>query len=487
MSNFKYDDSKLIFSLKIVKRITLFTIFAYLLIMIVKDNFNNYNIIEYNNEAKKYNKQFPLIKTLIEEKNKYHKYPTQEELLYERVLTIKDTPLTNEYIHFIRPISQLEENFYKESKFIHKEINDVFEMDREGMINLIDYNNLNKNERLNDIRRFTLWKFPFVSVIIPFYNQAKEIVKTIRSIQNQSLKNIEIIIVDDKSNDNSKAYYEYFLRNDPRVRIFYHDKHMGQWRSRIDGFLYSRGKYILQYSANSLFIDNLALEDLYYIASKYKIDSLRFSFQKAKGTIVDNFNYKKEYANKDKIIRYGKCQYDSYFFEYGFLANRLTRAVVYTRVLENTESWLLNAYKELWTDAWWNDLGNKIDITYASINRDGFLFFDSDFEKDFLSSTKEEKRDKIIREFIYYWIFQYEKLPIKNNKKQLILEIETFSEPDNKYKGKSVTTDFLKSNFNEYEDLLKKLINDDYVADGDKKFLNKLLKKYYKNRIRNIK
>ena len=65
--------------------------------------------------------------------------------------------------------------------------------------------------------------------------------KSIRSIQNQSLKNIEIIIVDDCSTDDSNKYYKYLLETDERIRVFIHLKNMGVWRSRLDGFLYSKG------------------------------------------------------------------------------------------------------------------------------------------------------------------------------------------------------------------------------------------------------
>ena len=51
--------------------------------------------------------------------------------------------------------------------------------------------------------------------------------KSIRSIQNQSFKNIEIFIVDYCSTDNSKNYYNYLLKIEPRVCIFYHLKNTG--------------------------------------------------------------------------------------------------------------------------------------------------------------------------------------------------------------------------------------------------------------------
>ena len=87
--------------------------------------------------------------------------------------------------------------------------------------------------------------------------------KSIRSIQNQSFKNIEIIIVNDCSTDNSSKYFNYLLETDPRIRIFHHLQNMGCWRSRLDGFLYSRGKYIIYFDMGDIYSDEFVLEDAY--------------------------------------------------------------------------------------------------------------------------------------------------------------------------------------------------------------------------------
>ena len=112
--------------------------------------------------------------------------------------------------------------------------------------------------------------------------------KSIRSIQNQSFKNVEIIIVDDCSRDNSKYYYNYLLKTDPRIRIFTHLKNMGVWRTRIDGVLYSRGKYII----HDLYSDEYVLEDAYNLVEKYNLDSIRMLFK-----VIDSH----EAANNTKI------------------------------------------------------------------------------------------------------------------------------------------------------------------------------------------
>ena len=477
MQDFKIDDNIIAYSITIIKNLILFAVFVYIFLINFKDNISLYeDMTKYEYEARNYSEQFPILEAIID-KNK--SFPSPRELLQEKLFYINDSFLTNDYIKFIRKIPEVEDQIYKEASSKTIEIREIFDMNRPGQINFVEFNSMNSLGKLNNPKRYNIWETPFVSVIIPFYNQDKEIIKTIRSIQNQSLKNIEIIIIDDNSDDRlSNRYFNYFLKTDPRIRVFYHLEHMGEWRSRLDGFLYSKGRYILQYNANSPFIDNFALEDIYYIATKYKVDSVRFSYQKTQGEPIDNIIYNKEFSNKDLQIRYGKCDYGSYFFDYGYLGNRLIRASVITKVLMKIDPIILNAYKNLWTDVWWNELANLIDTTYVSINRDVFLYFESKYNEIISKFENNYHKELIIREYIYFWVFTYETLPKNNNKKELILEMKSFSEPNNIVKGKIVTIDNLKNQFYEYEYLLKKIINDEYVSDDDKKFVRELLSKY---------
>ena len=58
---------------------------------------------------------------------------------------------------------------------------------------------------------------PDVTVVMTMYNQAHCIYKGLRSVQNQSLKNIEIIIIDDCSEDNSTDVIKEYQKEDPRI------------------------------------------------------------------------------------------------------------------------------------------------------------------------------------------------------------------------------------------------------------------------------
>ena len=98
------------------------------------------------------------------------------------------------------------------------------------------------------------------------------------------MKNIEIIIIDDHSTDKSITIFNKLLKTDRRIRVFFHLKNLGVWRSRLDGLLYSKGKYIINFDAGDLYADNLILEESYSLIKKYNLDSIRFSFKMIKDT-----------------------------------------------------------------------------------------------------------------------------------------------------------------------------------------------------------
>lgn len=83
-----------------------------------------------------------------------------------------------------------------------------------------------------------------VSVIVPIYNAMNVLDKTIKNILNQSYKNIEILLVDNNSTDNSFEYIKKLQEKDNRV-IALSEKKQGPNHARKTGLLNSTGDYIL--------------------------------------------------------------------------------------------------------------------------------------------------------------------------------------------------------------------------------------------------
>lgn len=83
-----------------------------------------------------------------------------------------------------------------------------------------------------------------VSIIVLAYNTEKYIQECLESIVNQTYKNIEVIVIDDGSKDNTKQIVENMSLNDNRIKL-YSRSNKGTYYSRIEGYKMSTGKYIM--------------------------------------------------------------------------------------------------------------------------------------------------------------------------------------------------------------------------------------------------
>ena len=232
-------------------------------------------------------------------------YPSIKEVFESRNLYISDKNLTNEYIHYLRKIDNHKEIKYYQNLYEGLKPNIDFLFNRKNQININKFYNICNEEKLISQKEIKYNRKPLISVIMIAYNKAKVILKSLRSIQNQSLKNIEIIIVNDCSTDESQHILDSVLKTDPRIRIFTHLKNMGAWRSRLDGFLYSNAPYVIHFDSGDFYSDNLILEDAYQFVTKYNLDSLRFAFQLSKSE--KNLSFHKRvitFKNKDTKIGY---------------------------------------------------------------------------------------------------------------------------------------------------------------------------------------
>lgn len=117
---------------------------------------------------------------------------------------------------------------------------------------------------------------PRVSVIIPVYNCQSSIKQVISSIQNQKMIDIEIILVNDKSKDDSLKIIENIQKYDKRIKIINNQKNMGTLYSRSIGVLQSKGKYIFPLDNDDMFFDNDVFNFIYEEANNFNYDIVGF-------------------------------------------------------------------------------------------------------------------------------------------------------------------------------------------------------------------
>ena len=87
-------------------------------------------------------------------------------------------------------------------------------------------------------------KKPLITVVMPNYNGEKYVGQAIQSVINQSYTKFELIVIDDKSTDNSPCIVEQFVKKDSRVHIIYSDKNNGVAITRNIGIQRAKGEYI---------------------------------------------------------------------------------------------------------------------------------------------------------------------------------------------------------------------------------------------------
>lgn len=90
-----------------------------------------------------------------------------------------------------------------------------------------------------------------VSVIVPIYNAEKYLNMTIEYLKNQTLKDIEIILVDDGSTDSSPGICDEACKNDKRIKCI-HKKNEGVSAARNDGIQIAQGKYLMFCDADDI-------------------------------------------------------------------------------------------------------------------------------------------------------------------------------------------------------------------------------------------
>ncbi len=100
-----------------------------------------------------------------------------------------------------------------------------------------------------------------ISIVIPAYNVEKRIKKCIKSLQNQTYQNIEIICVNDGSKDNTLNVLNNMAKLDKRI-IVINQKNSGPFSARKEGIMSSTGKYIMFVDSDDVICDNNACQIL---------------------------------------------------------------------------------------------------------------------------------------------------------------------------------------------------------------------------------
>ena len=148
---------------------------------------------------------------------------------------------------------------------------------------------------------------PIVSVIIPVYNAAKYLYQCLNSLKDQTLKNIEIICVDDGSTDGSLNILKQYADTD-KPFVILKQKKFAAAVARNNGIKIAKGKYIIFLDSDDYFEQDL-IEASVKQAEKFNADMVIF-----KTDAFDNISGKISFLN-DKISSLKKYQYKTFCYK----------------------------------------------------------------------------------------------------------------------------------------------------------------------------
>lgn len=216
---------------------------------------------------------------------------------------------------------------------------------------------LNNEHNYFSLFPFNTKKRPKISIFIPIYNKELYIDKCIKNLQNQTPKDIEIIAVNDCSEDNSLNILNDLAKNDSRIKIVNNDINHGLLYSRAIGILNSTGEYLMNLDSDDEIYDNECLEYLYNKTLSFKVDIIAFNvhFEVTNTTVKCNYDneillqpklYKKNFLENNDLSDY-------------LIWNKLIKKEIFLKAYEDFKIAIYNGKWNYFEDDVWNTLVSK--------------------------------------------------------------------------------------------------------------------------------
>ena len=239
---------------------------------------------------------------------------------------------------------------------------------------------------------------PLISVYIPTYNRLELLKRAVQSVQNQTYKNFEIIIVDDNSSDGTQDFLVGLAKVDSRIRYFFKDKNSGACVSRNIAINLAQGELITGLDDDDYFLPHRLEFFLDYWVNKKREDSIALFTSNIKSEksnqAKEHSLFSKKYFKKDDLL----------FANY--VGNQIfTETKTLRQVSGFDESFCMWQDLELWYRV--GDLGD-----FEHVDKPTY-FFDTSHLYGRISEAKSEKIFKTVEQFS-------EKNQLNNFKKRML-------------------------------------------------------------------
>ena len=360
------------------------------------------------------------------------------------------------------------------SNNIYPPINKTLINELNSIIKSFEINTTNNNNIQNN-NKILISQNPKISVIIPIYNNAEKIGLTVHSIQKQNLIDIEIIIIDDNSEDNSIKTIEQFQQEDPRIKLLKNKNNRGILYTRSIGVLNSKGKYIFPINSGDVFINDI-FNICYDEAELNFLDIVEFSGYNfsyynsnlnISPTPIQNFS---NYKNDEQIIMqpelsnfiYREKNDSTYEIIDELIFGKCIKTNIYKNTIGLLNSFIFSEKLFFYESQVINFALFKIANSFKFINKNGIIHI---HKEKIINNKNQYFHDKLKYAMSLYKITQHSKTV-----KIAIFEFEN-------------ALNLYSSDINEDN---KKLVNDAFKEINECKFITDDKRKALEIKVRNI-
>ena len=313
---------------------------------------------------------------------------------------------------------------------------------------------------------------PKITSLITVYNSEKYIKDAIRSIQNQIMKDIEILIVDDCSEDTSLSIIYQLQEKDKRIKVIKNKKNRGALYSKSLGILKSNSKYVMILDSDDLFINEELFNLCFQEAIRNNIDIIEFSgfwfyFDKynLNGTLPKIPLYLRYKKNNDYVIQpqlstflYKRLEDDEYKLIDGFLTGKCIKTNILKKTLQIIGKKIYNRKLNYGDDRLINFLLFKISKSFKFLKKYGYIYNFNNASITHINKTNNNCQDELLNIAHIYKYTQF------SNESEIVI-YELFHRFE-----KIIKLGLNNANYNHYYFyyLINHLVKNKYISNSNK-------------------
>ena len=340
-------------------------------------------------------------------------------------------------------------------------------------------------------------QIPNISIFLPIYNKALFLNRSIFSIQNQTLKNIEIVAVNDFSTDDSLKILRKLYKKDKKIKIINNDRNHGLLYSRAMGMINSSGEYLMNLDPDDTFYDYRNLELLYNLAKMNNTDVIIFRIKKFYQNAINNKSVKIESKRIRKL--YSNINNKEKWKIHQLITNKIIKRSIYLKAYIYFENKILKDKWNYGEDNIWSRLINDYSQSKICLNTYVYLYYKNQLSLMHNAGNLLEKKNRIYRYEMIENIYKIKSLRMLNKLLDFVKDIIKYDNEIRKkmirlflymvdhFKKNKRILNYIKLTLNKLSDNKIIILNNISIKNNIDQillysFINKL-KKIFKNKI----